>query len=119
MQIQIIIPEIEEIRQQLKEILAYIQQKEVQKDEDELMNIKQAAKYLDSTPGTLYQNKTVPRFKKMGKVYFLKSQLKDWVMEDGNVKEVMQELQLTRNNKKKNKTKNCANWIELDCAINL
>lgn len=79
-------------------VLHHLQKTESKKEEDEIMNIKQAALFLDSTVGTLYQDKRIPRFKKMGKLYFLKSQLKAWVLEDGNVRKEPK-LQLTRSRK--------------------
>jgi len=79
-------------------VLHHLQNVEAQKQEDEIMNIEEAAKYIKSTKGTLYQNKSVPRFKKMGKIYFLKKQLDEWVTKDGNVRKETK-LQLTRSKK--------------------
>lgn len=78
-------------------VLSCLQNNE-EKDDDEIMNIEQAALFLNSTKGTLYQNKTVPCFKKMGKLYFSKSQLKNWITEGGNFKKDPK-LTLTRSKK--------------------
>lgn len=80
-------------------VLYHLQNVEAQKQEDEIMNIEEAAKYIKSTKGTLYQNKSVPRFKKMGKIYFSKKQLDEWITKDGNVKRSEVKLELTRSKK--------------------
>lgn len=79
-------------------VLHYLENSESKIEEDKIMNIEEAAKYIKSTKGTLYQNKSVPRFKKMGKIYFSKKQLDEWVTKDGNVRKEPK-LQLTRSKK--------------------
>lgn len=87
------------LSKKMDEVLYHLQNSEAQKQDDELMNIEEAAKYIKSTKGTLYQNKSVPRFKKMGKIYFSKKQLNEWVTKDGNVKKEHPKLELTRTKK--------------------
>lgn len=89
---------IAQLSKKMDTVLYYLQNTEAQKEQDEVMSIEQAALFLNSTPGTLYQNKNVPRFKKMGKLYFLKSQLIEWVTKEGNVKKDSK-LTLTRTKK--------------------
>lgn len=51
-------------------------------DEPDLLDVKQASKFLKQSEGTLYNNAlkgTIPSYKKFGKRYFLKSELLEWI----------------------------------------
>jgi hypothetical protein len=48
----------------------------------DLLTLPEAALYLKVAKGGLYQRtcqKTIPHFKRNGKIYFLKSQLNEWI----------------------------------------
>jgi predicted DNA-binding transcriptional regulator AlpA len=50
--------------------------------ETDLLDVKQASKFLKQSEGTLYNNAlkgTIPSYKKFGKRYFLKSELLEWI----------------------------------------
>ena len=50
--------------------------------EPDLLDVKQASKFLKQAEGTLYNNAkkgTIPSYKKFGKRYYLKSELLDWI----------------------------------------
>ncbi len=64
------------IKRAVSDILA------AQSRQDELMGIKEAAKYLGFTPGSLYvlvSKRQVPHSKRGKRIYFVKSILDDWI----------------------------------------
>lgn len=71
----------------LKEILSE-QQSAAKQQQPEIMNINQAAEFLDLKVTTLYEKtsrKLIPHFKKGNKLYFNYEELQEWVQE-GKVK---------------------------------
>ena len=69
--------------------------------EDDITNVKGAAKILDSTPGTIYNlvhEMRIPYHKQGKKLYFFKSEILDWIKEGKHktrgqiIKEVNQKL---------------------------
>lgn len=53
-----------------------------QQDKIEYMGIKEAAKYIGFTPGSLYvlvSKRQIPHYKRSKRIYFLKSDLDEWI----------------------------------------
>jgi len=53
------------------------------KDGDELLDLKAAAQLLGLKPATIYKGTsqgTIPHYRPLGKLYFLKLELIDWVL---------------------------------------
>ena len=54
----------------------------------EILNVQQAARFLQLKPATVYEKtstKQIPHFKKGNKLYFYRSQLQEWI-DEGKVK---------------------------------
>lgn len=91
------------IEESLKKVLLETQ---IGKDENnrlpELLNVKQAANYLNLAPQTLYgftSNRKIPFIKKGKKLYFKKDDLEKW-LSDGR-KKTVEELETDFNIKEK------------------
>lgn len=71
----------------IDERLAQIENKNLNVQEESYLKIEAAAAFLSSTRGALQvmtHRKTIPHIKKMGKLYFRKSDLLKW-LEDGAI----------------------------------
>jgi len=73
----------EEFKSLLKEAVQEVIKGETQKTSGkELLNIEEAAGFLDLKVNTLYEKtslKTIPHFKKGNKLYFRRTELEEWV----------------------------------------
>jgi len=72
------------IRDSMREVLRE-QKTPAPMDPDEVYNMRQAAKFLDIAPQTLYgftSNKKIPFYKRGKKLYFKKMELEKWLFKN-------------------------------------
>jgi excisionase family DNA binding protein len=76
------------IHKSVRRILSENGKQTTQTEQDKILTIQQASKYLNLAPQTLYgftSKNEIPFIKKGKKLYFLRSELENWLME-GNRK---------------------------------